>query len=155
MQLFDQIKGYLDESKISYKAVHHEPTRTSAESAAVRGEDLAIGGKAIVMKVDEDFYLFVLSAALKIDSKKVKEHFDAKAIRFADAGELEELTGLEPGAVPPFGPPILKLDIFVDQSILDNEKIAYNAGSLTDSIIMTTEDYLKIAKPVIFEFSRS
>ena len=32
-------------------------------------------------------------------------------------------------------------------------KIAFNAGSLTDSIIMKTEDYLELAKPVIFSFS--
>jgi len=43
----------------------------------------------------------------------------------------------------------------VDESILGNERIAFNAGSLTDSIIMSVEDYIRIAKPNIFPFSNS
>jgi prolyl-tRNA editing enzyme YbaK/EbsC (Cys-tRNA(Pro) deacylase) len=59
-----------------------------------------------------------------------------------------------PGSSPPFGEPILQLELYVDNSILRNEKIAFNAGSLTDSIIMRTEDYVQIAKPKgVFDFS--
>jgi len=72
---------------------------------------------------------------------------------------LKSLTGLVPGAVPPFGRPILErpileLDLYVDRSILENERIAFNAGSLTDSIIMNTKDYIMIANPQIFHFSK-
>jgi len=58
---------------IIYKSVHHEATFTSDESAKARGEDLSIGGKAILMKVDSNFKLYVLSAAKKINSKQIKE----------------------------------------------------------------------------------
>lgn len=74
-------------------------------------------------------------------------------MRFATRDELLELTGLEPGSIPPFGRPMIDLDLYVDQSIVDNDKIAFNAGSLTDSIIMSTKDYLEIAKPSILNFS--
>jgi prolyl-tRNA editing enzyme YbaK/EbsC (Cys-tRNA(Pro) deacylase) len=43
--------------------------------------------------------------------------------------------------------------VFVDPSILDNERIAFNAGSLTDSIIMSVDDYLRIARPTVFVFA--
>ncbi len=64
-----------------------------------------------------------------------------------------ELTGLEPGSVPPFGKPLIDLELFVDNSILKNEKIAFNAGSLTDSIVMRREDYINLSNPGIFDFS--
>jgi prolyl-tRNA editing enzyme YbaK/EbsC (Cys-tRNA(Pro) deacylase) len=64
-----------------------------------------------------------------------------------------ELTGLVPGSVPPFGPPILPFELFVDDAIRDNDRIAFNAGSLTDSIIMATGEYLAVAKPAVFAFS--
>ena len=65
------------------------------------------------------------------------------------------MTGLVPGCVPPFGRPILDLDLYVDRSILENDRIAFNAGSLTDSMIMDREDYIRIAEPLeIFGFSR-
>lgn len=153
--VFDSIKNFLDENQIAYRTVHHEPTFTSEESARARGEEVKTGGKAIVMKVGEVFRLFVLSAALKIDSDAVKSQFQSKSTRFANAEELLDFTGLVPGSVPPFGHPILPFELFVDKSILRNEKIAFNAGSLTDSIVMRTSDYLKVADATVFEFSKS
>ena len=138
---------------VSYRTLHHEPTFTSEDSARVRGEDVRIGGKALVMKVGEDFRLFVLSAAGKIDSSPIKAHFNVKKSRFASPEELLRLTGLVPGSIPPFGKPLLPFAVFVDPSILDNERIAFNAGSLTDSIIMSVDDYLRVARPEVFAFS--
>ncbi|MGB5106049.1 MAG: YbaK/EbsC family protein [Candidatus Zixiibacteriota bacterium] len=152
--LFETIKNFLDENGIAYRSVHHEPTHTSEESAKARGEDVKIGGKAILMKVGDVFRLFVLSAALKIDSDSLKQRFGVKALRFANAEELLDFTGLVPGSVPPFGFPILPFDLYVDKSILNNEKIAFNAGSLTDSIVMRVSDYLKVADATVLEFSK-
>jgi Ala-tRNA(Pro) deacylase len=136
--VFQAITALLDEQGITYRQVHHEPTPTSEAAAAARGEDLS-----------------VLSASLKIDSPAIKAHFRAKKLRFASADELLELTGLIPGSVPPFGEPILPFELFVDESIRRNERIAFNAGSLTDSVVMEVEDYLRVAAPVVLEFSKS
>lgn len=149
----EKIRALLEEAGVSYRVVHHEPTRTSEESARVRGEDIRIGGKALVLKVGPDFKLFVLSAALKADSKRIKAHFGQREVRFATAEELLALTGLVPGAIPPFGRPVMPLDLFVDPSILGNDRIAFNAGSLTDSIIMSREDYVRIARPQVLAFA--
>ncbi len=152
--IFESIRSYLTHNSIPFRHVQHKPTYTSEESAEARGEDVRIGGKAIVLKVDDLFRLFVLSAALKLDSGAIKKHLKAKRIRFATAEELFDFTGLEPGSVPPFGDPILPFQLFVDESILLNEKIAFNAGSLTNSVVMSVQDYLALTKPEIFRFSR-
>jgi len=148
-----KIIRYLDSKNITFKQINHKPTLTSEESAIARGEELSVGGKALLIKVDDKFMLFVLSAAKKIDSKEIKRHFSSKKIRFASRDELMDLTGLVPGSVPPFGRPILDFDLYVDESIKDNEMIAFNAGSLTDSVVMKTMDYLELFKPEIFKFS--
>jgi len=54
---------------------------------------------------------------------------------------------LVPGSVPPFGRPILPFDLYLDEAIRRNERIAFNDGSLTDSIILPMVDYLRIAQP--------
>jgi prolyl-tRNA editing enzyme YbaK/EbsC (Cys-tRNA(Pro) deacylase) len=148
-----EIEALLSRKGVEFRSVHHEPTRTSEESAKARGEEIAVGGKAILMKVDDVFKLFVFSAAKRIDSQKVRRRFNARKLRFADADELMQLTGLVPGSVPPFGNPILPFDLYVDASIAQNAKIAFNAGSLTDSIIMQSKDYLAITSPEMFEFA--
>ena len=148
-----QIRQFLTAAGIDYRELHHEPTRTSEDSARVRGEDMRIGGKALLMKVGGEFKLFVLSAALRVDSQAIRKHFETRKTRFASADELKELTGLVPGSVPPFGRPILPFDLYVDESITRNERIAFNAGSLTDSIFLTVPDYLRVARPTVFRFS--
>ncbi|MFQ5411144.1 MAG: YbaK/EbsC family protein [Phycisphaerae bacterium] len=151
--ILTSIRSILATSGIDFREVRHEPTHTSEQSARARGEPLRNGGKALLMKVGGVFRLFVLSAALKADSAAIRRHFGVKHSRFASADELKQQTGLVPGSVPPFGRPILPFDLFVDESIVKNERIAFNAGSLTDSIILSVEDYLAVAKPEIFAFS--
>ncbi len=148
------IHELLDRAGIPYRAVQHEPTRTSEESARVRGEEVRIGGKALLIKTGDVFRLFVLSAALKLDSSALKQRFGVRKTRFASADELRDLTGLVPGSLPPFGRPLLPVDLYVDESIVQNERIAFNAGSLTDSVVMSVEDYLKVAQPEVFRFSQ-
>ena len=152
-EIYKSIKHLLEEHSVEYQEIHHGPTRTSADSANARGEDLGIGGKALVLKVGDSFKLFVLSAALKISSSKIKNYFLVKRTRFATTEELLEITGLVPGSVPPFGAPITDLELYVDPSILNNESIAFNAGSLTVSILMKVKDYTKLASPEVFDFS--
>ena len=143
----------LHEHGIVYRTVEHEPTLTSADSAKARGEELKVGGKALVVKTGDEFRLFVLSAACSLDSGALKRQFAVKKTRFADAQELMQLTGLVPGSVPPFGRPILPLDLFLDPSILANEQIAFNAGLLTESIIMPVADYVRLAQPTVLSFA--
>jgi Ala-tRNA(Pro) deacylase len=148
------IGGLLRSRGVAYREVRHEPTFTSEQSAAARGEPIDIGGKAMVVKVDEAFHLFVLSAARAVDANAIRKHLGARRSRFATREELEQLTGLVPGCVPPFGHPILDLDLYADEAMLQNHRIAFNAGSLTHSIIMTMQDWLAVAQPVVFAFSR-
>ena len=139
---------------MTFRSLYHEPTRTSEESAAVRGEPLANGAKALVIKVDDRFSLFVISAARRLDAGAVRRRFGAKGSRFANPDELMELTGLVPGSVPPFGRPLFNLDCYVDPSVLERPRIAFNAASLTDSVIMDPADYVRVAEFESFPFSR-
>ncbi len=114
----------------------------------MRGEELRNGGKALLIKTDDVFRLFVLPADCKADSGVIRKEFGVRKTRFATPGELLELTGLVPGSVPPFGAPILPFELYVDRGIRENERIAFNAGSLTDSMILSVQDYLRVAQPL-------
>lgn len=152
--VFEKIAELLSNSRISFKSLQHEPTHTCEESAKARGESLNIGAKAILMKLDKSYSLFVLSAPKKIDSKKIKTITQCKSTRFATPEELFDLTSLLPGSVPPFGKPILPFELYIDYSIKNLPKVAFNAGSLTNSIILSTEDYLMVSHGILCEFSK-
>ena len=155
--IFNQICDLLNKSNVEFETLHHEATPTSKDSARIRGEDLSQGAKAILYKVQDEFALFVFAADRRMNPKLIKNYFKmngkkAKKTRFATAEELMSLTGLIPGSVPPFGKPILSFELYVDPSLLSNSVIAFNAGSITDSIKMSLHDYQEVAKPVVFQF---
>ena len=157
--VYKSIEKLLNEEGVEFQTLQHHPTFTSQQSAAVRGESLSSGAKAILYKVQNEFHLFVLAADRRLDPKKIKEFFKnrgerAKKSRFATEQELKSMTGLAPGSVPPFGRPILNFDLYVDHSLLVNESISFNAGSLEHSISMKVMDYLSVNQPLVFSFTR-
>ncbi len=161
MTVLNIIRELLQKQGCGFRELHHEPTLTSEDAARVRNEPLRNGGKALLLKIDTSFALFVLPADRRADSKAIRRELGIRKTRFATSEELAELTagptrpGLVPGSVPPFGEPILPFPLYVDSAIRDNQRIAFNAGSLTDSIIMDIPAYLALAAPrKIFEFSQ-
>ena len=152
--ILSRLRAWLTEESVPFEEVQHGPTRTSEESAAARGEPLSNGGKALLLKVDDGFGLFVLPADRRLNSRAIRDELGARRTRFATADELLELTGLVPGSVPPFGEPLLPFSLHLDSQIPENERIAFNAGSLEHSFLMSVQDYLRAAKPAkTFRFS--
>ncbi len=154
MNITERIRNLIETNNIKYREVDHHETRTCEESADARGEELKYGGKTILFKDKKDYRLFVISASLQIDNNKVRKILGSQKLRFATREELLELAGVESGALPPFGRDILPYDLYLDESIIQNEIICFNAGVLTKSFIMRTEDYLKINNYNVCNFSK-
>jgi prolyl-tRNA editing enzyme YbaK/EbsC (Cys-tRNA(Pro) deacylase) len=145
--------AFLDGARVPYRSIAHAAAGASRDAAAARGEDLSIGGKALVLAVDDTFRLCVLRAHERLDSKALRRHFKASGTRFASREELLRLTGLVPGTVPPFGRPVLELPLVLDRAFLANEEIAFNAASLEQSVVMRVADYVRIAEPELADFA--
>lgn len=154
-QVTSRIRKILSEAGCAFREVEHQPTYTSDESAKARGEELGVGAKALLLRTDDVFRLFVLPADRKLDSAAVKRELQLKRVRFATSEELFELTGLVPGSVPPFGYPVLPVPLFADVEIGTRyDRIAFNAGSLSRSIIMSASDWSVVAQPERFKFTK-
>jgi prolyl-tRNA editing enzyme YbaK/EbsC (Cys-tRNA(Pro) deacylase) len=146
-EILQRLRAWYHQQDVPFRELVHEPTRTSEDSARVRGEPLHIGGKALLLKSNDRFVLCVIPADRKLDSKRIREVLQGK-FRFASAEELAELTGLVPGSVPPFGHPILPFPVYADSRLSENDRIAFNAGSLTCSHILSMPDYQRISVAV-------
>lgn len=150
-----RIRDLLRGADIPFVEKQHEPTFTSEQSALARGEPVSIGAKALVIKGDDRWAMFVLPADRKLDSAAARRHLGAKKTRFATPDELLSLTGLVPGSVPPFGQPILPLELVADPVLCEQAKVAFNAGSLSTSIVMASADYRRVCGAVWLPVSGS
>lgn len=149
----ERLRGWLSERGVAFREVTHPPTLTSEDSARERGEPLSIGGKALLLKLDGEFALFVLGADRRLDSAAVRNALQVRKSRFATREELWESTGLVPGSVPPFGAPLLPFALYADDSILSQPRIAFNAGRLTRSMVLAIEDWIAVAQPRRLSFA--
>lgn len=156
--LTKKITQLLQQHNCWFETFEHQPVRTSEEAAQVRtGFSLEQGAKAILIRVkrsssDKFFAMLVLPGNAKFDSPKVKDYFAAKDIRFATETEVLEITdGVQPGGVPPFGN-LFGLEVVVDPSLLQHQKIIFNAGDRSFSVGMLAEDYVRLVQPKITSF---
>jgi Ala-tRNA(Pro) deacylase len=61
---------------------------------------------------------------------------------------LLALTGLVPGAVPPFGEPVLPLPLTADHEVGTlHPRVAFNAGSREHSVILDALAWRTLARP--------
>jgi len=129
--------------------------RTSEEAALIRGSHLSNGAKAILIrakKKEQTFCLVVMSASFKLNTKKLRKELGANSINFADTSEVKKITGVLPGAVPPFGS-VFGIQTYMDKSLQSVTDIDFNAGLRTDSLRMKQQDYEKVEKPIICDVS--
>ena len=88
---FEKIKAMLESAGVKFELTTHKPVMTCEEAAEVRGVDLASGAKAMLIKdtgkklTNEgvQYYLAVLSASTRFNSKQFKKVINCKSIRFA------------------------------------------------------------------------
>jgi Ala-tRNA(Pro) deacylase len=144
--VFDRLHEWLRQSDVPFTVLRHEPVYTSEEAAAIRGTPLASGAKALVMKAGEGFVMLVLPADRKLDSRKARAALGVKSLRFGTPEEVEQLTGLQPGSIPPFGS-LFGLRTCCDPDLAANASINFNAGDHSISVHMRYADYLALEKP--------
>jgi Ala-tRNA(Pro) deacylase len=144
--VFDRVSQFLGGKSIAFEVLRHAPVFTSEEAARVRGTPLGSGAKALVCKADDRFVMIVLPADRKLASKAVRKEEGVKSLRFASREEVEQLTGLAPGSIPPFGS-LFGLATWCDARLSDHPRINFNAGDHAISISMTYADYLVAEQP--------
>lgn len=156
--LVQQIQDLLTKHNFWFETFQHAEVRTSKEAASLRvGYGIEQGSKALLIKTKlrgggSGFIMCVLPGDQRINGKRVREISGAIEIRFATEKEIDELVkDLVPGAVPPFGN-LFGLLVYVDKSLLANEKIIFNAGDRKFSIGMYLKDYLEIVSPTVADF---
>lgn len=148
-----KIKEYLDEKGVKYVTISHSPAYTAqtiAASAHVPGKELA---KTVVVKLDDKLAMAVLPASKKIDFKLLKSVSGSKNVSLASEQEFKDkFPGCEVGAMPPFGN-LYDMDVFVTESLAEDDEIAFNAGSHTELIRMKYGDFDDLVKPQKVHFS--
>ncbi len=151
--VFENIKNLLDKNKVPYKLIEHKPVFTSEDAAKIRGSSLSLGAKALIMKADKKSIMIVVPGDKKVDTSTFKKLYQVKDLEMATKEEVKIISGVEVGAVPPFGN-LFKIPLYFDKTIVENEVVFFNAGSHSKSISIKGSDLEKVTKPIVGNFSK-
>jgi Ala-tRNA(Pro) deacylase len=148
--VYQAIKDLLQSMGISYDEIEHAPVGSCEESLAFRGQAGWTGAssKCILLKAKGKYYLLVTTAEKEIKARLFKKEFGTKDIRFANREELMDVTGCDPGSVPPFGHKDPLLPFYVDEDIFREEHFMFNPAISTRSLRIRTEDLKRICAAV-------
>ncbi len=141
------LKNYLDENDIKYVSIMHSMAFTAvdiAKSAHIPSRELA---KTVIIEVDGEMAMAVVPANYKVNLGILKQALDTDDIKLAnEASFTPRFNDCEVGAMPPFGC-LYDMDVYVAESLSEDDKIAFNAGSHLEIIQMDYKDYENLVKP--------
>jgi aspartyl-tRNA synthetase len=151
--VYARIEEEFKKANVSFEPYEHEAVLTSEEAAKVRNTPLSQGAKALLLYADDTPIMVTLPGDRKLDMKAFKHLYGVKDLRMATPEQVEEVTGVKIGAVPPFGH-IFEIPLYMDTHLADETTVSFNAGLHTKSMSVNQKEYERVAKPIVGEFSK-
>jgi Ala-tRNA(Pro) deacylase len=148
---FAHLVEFLDRNGARYRLIEHAPEGRTEIVSVMRGNPLSQAAKCIVIMVKigrkvTRYILGVVPGDARVDLNAVKALFGGTYASFASQEIAERLGGCVSGTILPFAfDP--DLELIVDPSLLEKDKLYFNAARLDRSIVLKTSDYVALAKP--------
>jgi prolyl-tRNA editing enzyme YbaK/EbsC (Cys-tRNA(Pro) deacylase) len=148
---------YLGQTRFKYEIVPHKKVYTAYDLAQTLGEKLENIAKTVLLKVElpnvdkrGKYVILVLPASYRANFQKIKKALNAKKVEIAVEKQLKKLN-LKPGAITPFGG-YHKLEILLDKSLMNVEKVLVSAGAHTEALRVHVKDLYETEKATIGEY---
>lgn len=149
-----RLREFLDREGIRYLVISHSAAYTAQQIAAmthVPGREMA---KTVMVRIDGRLEMVVLPASQMVDFVRLGEITGAKQVEKAREAEFaSQFPDAEPGAMPPFGN-LYGMPVWMDETLAEDEEIAFSAGTHTEVIRMRVDDYRRLVKPRLAPLSK-
>jgi Ala-tRNA(Pro) deacylase len=147
MTLEEKIVLLMEENKIPYEVVEHEPVYTNPAMAEALNITESETVKSLVLKTKEGkLIVLVLPGNKKVNWKQAAAGAKTKKVSFAKPDEVSQSVGCEVGCVPPFGHLTL-LPIYMDPDLTKKKVVYFNPGVHHKSFKIKAWDLKKLCKP--------
>ncbi|MGW0468234.1 YbaK/EbsC family protein [Streptomyces sp. NPDC003027] len=148
---YAQLIEFLERSGVRYRLIDHPPEGRTDRASAARGHRLEQAAKCLVIRVGyarrrRRYLLTVVPGHCRIGLHQVKHLYEGSDAALAAPDVAERLTGCVRGSITPFSfhP---DLELLADPQLLAHPEIYFNAACLDRSLVMSTQDYVHLARP--------
>lgn len=148
-----RIDEHLNNRHIPFEILHHRPAFTAnriAQVLHVKGKEMA---KTVLLRTDHGHVLAVLPATHRVDLDRLGQDLGEEHVAMAPEEDMDQLfPDCERGAIPPFGS-LYQLRTVVDESLLRDEAIVFEAQNHEEAIRMKYCDYEAMEHPRMGHFA--
>ncbi len=148
-----KLMDFLNANDVRYVKISHSPAFTAqqiAASAHISGKVLA---KTVMVKINGEMAMAVLPASYQVDFDMLKESTGATNVELAREQEFKDVfPESDIGAMPPFGS-LYNIPVYVAASMVGDKEIAFNAGSHTELLKMSYQDFERLVNPKVARFA--
>ncbi len=147
----EDLLDYLGSLSIEAETVGHPPLHTVEDSQAMRGEIPGGHTKNLFVKDKKNrLFLLVLGETTAIDLKRVHEKIGASGrVSFGSAELLEQVWGVRPGAVTPFGAindKAGRVRVVLDEAMMRHERLNFHPLVNTRTTGLASVDLVKFLR---------
>jgi Ala-tRNA(Pro) deacylase len=152
MLMPERLESHLDYNHIAYSLFLHVPAhnaQVAASSMHFLGKEVA---KTVALCSGEKVLLAILPASYHINFDKLSAIVGDRVQLLEQVRCTEMFPDCETGAIPPFGE-LYGVPVFLDKALAELAEIVFGAGTLSESVLMSTADFLRLVKPKIGSFA--
>ncbi len=141
-----RVRTYLISHGVDYEVEEHPLAYTAQEVAAAQHIPGRSFAKPVIVNADGRLIMTVLPADRLLDLEKVKATLGSEDVRLATEDEFAPIfDDCQRGAEPPFGN-LYGIPMLVDID-LTTEELTFNAGTHTETMKISTIEYLALVHP--------
>jgi Ala-tRNA(Pro) deacylase len=147
----EQLLAYLASLSIETSTLEHPPLHTVEDSQALRGDIPGGHTKNLFVKDKKSrLFLLVLGEEAVVDLKRVHEKIGAQGrVSFGSAELLEEVWGVRPGAVTPFGAindTQGRVSVVLDEAMMRHERLNFHPLVNTRTTGLASADLIRFLR---------
>jgi len=148
MTVCARLETLLEEGNARFEVIDHPLAFTAQEEAAASHVPGRHWAKTVSVLLDGEPVLVVLPATRMLDLGKLRRLAGTERVEIAHESEFKDLyPDCELGAMPPFGN-LYGQRTFVDETLREEELIAFHAGDHRTAIEMSFSEFERLAEPI-------
>ena len=142
-----RLQRFLHDQHTPFETIHHTRAVTAQETAASAHIRDSLLAKTVMVNLDGRLAMVVVPCARRVHFEELCRATGAHSAGLASESEFRDLfPDCEVGAMPPFGN-LYGLEVYVDESLVTDADIAFNAGTHTEVLRMPYREFERLVAP--------
>ena len=149
-----RVYDFLDDLGVDYVYLDHQEEYSMGDAADADEAIGVVGAKNVFLrdKKRRHYILILVNGTKRVDLKKIGGLVGISQLTFCHESDLENVLGLTPGSVTPFG--LLndnenRVQLIIDESLLDEELFAMHPCVNTTTVRMSNRDFMEVVIPAM------